>query len=206
MMRSYITGNAEDLVNFNAQLEHLYNRPGLVVAGSIGRAAIYSQFNWETEPLSLRPYDRDDPDAGLRDIDVITARRPLAEEDFGTPHVVEDGVADWFDEYAEQPSLMLNILGREIEFFPIDAELLSPRTRQLDGHLVRTFPVGTLLAYQQFVEAYMTATGYPSLKHAAAHQEFRVFAETIRTTHPDEFHPDELYQPFRDAIFSLEQN
>lgn len=203
-MRSYITGSAEDLANFNAQLEHLYNRPGLVVAGSIGRAAIYSQFNWETEPLPLRTDD--DPDAGLRDIDVITARRPLVEEDFGTPHLVEDGVADWFDEYSKRPSLMLSILGRGIQLFPVDAKLLSRRNRQLDGRLVRTFPVGTLLAYQQFVEADMVATGYPSLKHGAAHQEFRVFAETIRDTHPDEFHPDELYQPFRDALFSLEQN
>ena len=205
-MRSYITGSAEDLANFTAQLEHLYNRPGLVVAGSIGRAAIYSQFKWETQPLPLRPHGEDDPDAGLRDIDVMTARRPLTEEDFGTPHPVEDGVADWLDEYAAQPSLMLNILGRRIQLFPIDGRLLKPCTRQLDGRPVRTFPVGTLLAYQQFVEADMTATGYFSPKHAASHQEFRVFAETIRGTHPDEFHPDELYQPFRDAIFSLEQD
>jgi len=198
-MRSYITGSEQDRTAFHAQLEYLSRRPGLVVAGSIGRAAIYSQFNWETEPLPLRMSDGSSH-AALRDIDVITPRRRIQNNDVTGPHPVGYELGDdWFSQ-TSNPGLVDTVTPGSTAFWPVNRTLIHPRTRRLDGQRVRTFTVGTMLAFQKMAAAGIEEwRGEPSPRHVAAHDEFEAFADSIRTAHPSEFHPDELYQPFRDA-------
>lgn len=174
-----------------------------MVIGSMGRQAMYSELGWNPAPLALRHMNN--ADQPLRDIDIITPRRPVKDEDWCGPHPIDLGLTlDIFDvtDY-RSPALYGPRGDEEARRFPLHVEVIKRRRRSLGGAPIGTFLVGTHLLFEQLVaarEAYCHDDQAATAAYTPALEEFARFADSIRETHPNEFLPNELYQPFHDAI------
>lgn len=186
---SSVHGNPEQLTSWQAQANRLYDIESFVIIGSIARVATYATFGWEGQPLSLEYHNPYWPfSLRLRDFDGVLP--------FGK------GDVEQLNESGEYP-VDLTIhrqffnhrggyrFGIQGQGMPVRPEVFTTRTRLLAGVPIRTFAIGTL---QHLNNLY---GGNGLTKYLKASEKFDQFADAMRDEHPDEFLPDEAYEPLR---------
>lgn len=183
-MSTYISGTPESVAPLQAQLEAIYNHhPYARIVGSFGRAAMYAAYGWEAHPLDpVR-----DGSHLLRDIDLMSTAQAPRQELYETgPHHIDTRLSR-FIEYGNPPALLHG--SSRLEFDPKVARAVI---RCSLGFPMRTFSVGTQLHIESLV-----VNRYAE-KYIRSREYFATFAEWVRQNHPNEFLPDEYYEPFRE--------
>jgi hypothetical protein len=204
-----IRGGSGDKTAWAGQMRSIYERfPNGLVIGSFGRAAMYAAYGWQSKPVGLRyspqeikvnEIDVQTPLDTLRDIDLIGARYMLDfDADCLDPHPVDQAM-DIYVGHTEDPArLKLGGITRAGSFFiDASAELLTPRTRLLDGVLVRTPLVGVQQQIEHIVGQDVLPPGQQA-KYNASQAQFDEFAASIRATTPEEFLPNDVMAPLVD--------
>ncbi|HSX34876.1 MAG TPA: hypothetical protein VLF62_04500 [Candidatus Saccharimonadales bacterium] len=201
-----VRGTVGDKTAWAGQMRTIYERfPDGLVIGSFGRAAMYAAYGWQAKPVNLRyspreirvnEIDVETSDDTRRDIDLIGARYMLDfDADCLDPYPVDQRM-DIYMVRTEDPAVVeLEGISREETLsFQASAELFTPRTRILDGVLLRTPLVGV----QQQIESIVGVGILPpeqQAKYNASQTEFDEFAAYVHTVAPQEFLPDSVMAP-----------
>ncbi len=144
---------------------------------------MYAEYGWDAPPLD--PI-REDSHL-LRDIDLMSTVQAPRQGLYETwPHPI-DVRLNSFIEYGNRPSLLHGSV--RLEF---DPKVALAVTRRKLGFPMRTFLVGTQLEIESLV------VNPHGEKYQRSREYFAKFAEWVRENHPNEFLPDEYYEPFRE--------
>lgn len=178
--------------------------PDAVLTGNMGRAAIYSDFNYEEgAPLPLR--DEHSALSGYRDLDFLFMP-PSIYGGFSTvqlwhPHAIDVGIGNYIQRGADGSCTLFAEIDEGVRV-PVNADpsVIRPVTRKFLGVSVLTLAVGS----QQQVERLMPRRfdRQQRAKYERSAAALAVFADSIRNTHPEEFLDDKLYAPF-DRVAAL---
>jgi hypothetical protein len=208
-MNAFAQCEAAPAAAFADQLQVIFDDyPELTITGSIGRAAIYDNFDAAVAPLDFQKYDWDG-EVMLRDIDFIApVGRPKDQGfyDLG-PHHMDYNLYHLFEgagtaAIVTQPALDQHINGVHIHE-KLDPAVVAPRERRViipgqGERRVRTLAVGTQLylgkAAHQGLEMRDTAK---KSQYDAQLATFEAFAKDLQEsgTAPDEFLPEAAYEP-----------
>jgi hypothetical protein len=194
-----VIGTPEELAATAAQLEAIYKHtPDVVLAGSMGRAAMYDSFGYAgAEPLPIRSDNQ--PLTSYRDLDMLFVPEGLyggvATAHLWHPHIIDTGLGRYIQRAKDGGCMLYAEVEEGVRApIPADPALIKPVTRTFLGVSVLTLSVGT----QQQVERLVPRTFDQDKrrKYDASRATFAAFADSIRETHPEEFLPEELYAPF----------
>lgn len=188
-MSEVLRGTPDQLAAWRLQAENLHAIGSLVIVGSFARAAMYESMSWPVPAMSLEQHSPRPPYGvlQLRDFDVISPLghiEPLFQHQ-QTPHPVDTVLHRQLFTHAGGYRF-----GTSDQNVPVAPEVLATRVRRLAGAHIRTLTIGA--------QVYMdNIYGGKALKYRMATERFERFAAEMRQTHPDEFLPDEAYEPLR---------
>jgi|GEM_PF-2056419 len=203
--REYIAATPEDRATFDYQLRCLYGQRSITLMGSVGRQALYAAFDWDVPPLVIR-----NEHGVLRDIDVVTPQHLVAPDQ--GPHNVDTGLNYLFrltiGNEKRAPSLWD---AENCQAMPIDPQVIRRQSRWLEDIPVHTFKLSTHWYLERLASATEKAeergsggisliTPEQQAAYDASLAQFETFIDAMREQHPNEFLPEEHYEPFRQLI------